>query len=55
VDQDFFHFRRRRPEQRVSGTDQPGTDVMILKIFSPKNSAKKLALLPKLKLNYAKF
>jgi hypothetical protein len=26
-----------------STTYQPGTDVMILKIFSPKNSAKKLA------------
>jgi hypothetical protein len=30
----------------------PGTDVMILKLFSPKNSAKKLAFLT---LNKAKF
>jgi hypothetical protein len=28
-----------------NGTFYPGTDVMILKIFSPKNSAKKLAFL----------
>jgi hypothetical protein len=27
----------------------PGTDVMILKIFSPKNSAKKLAFLTQIK------
>jgi predicted aldo/keto reductase-like oxidoreductase len=36
---------------------QPNTwnDVMILKIFSPKNSAKKLAFLTQNKANYAKF
>jgi hypothetical protein len=31
---------------------QPGTDVMIIKIFSPKNLAKKLAFLTQ---NKAKF
>jgi hypothetical protein len=34
----------------------PGTDVMIFKIFSPKNSAKKWTFFTqKIKLNYAKF
>jgi hypothetical protein len=33
----------------------PGIDVMIFKIFSPKNSAKKWRFLLKTKLNYAKF
>jgi hypothetical protein len=33
----------------------PGTDVMILKIFSPKNLAKKMAFFTQIKLNYAKF
>jgi hypothetical protein len=32
----------------------PGTDVMIFQIFSPKNSAKKLAFWTKTKLNYEK-
>jgi hypothetical protein len=35
--------------------DASGTDVMFFKIFSPKNSAKKLAFLLKIKLNNAKF
>jgi hypothetical protein len=37
---------------RGVGATHPGTDVMIFKIFSPKNSAKKLALLTP---NKAKF
>jgi hypothetical protein len=32
----------------------PGTDVMILKIFSPKNSAKKLAFLTQTKAKFCK-
>jgi hypothetical protein len=36
------------------GNCGPGTDVMILKIFSPKKFAKKMAFLLKTKLNYAK-
>jgi hypothetical protein len=36
----------------ASATLKPGTDVMILKIFSPKNLAKKLAFLTQ---NKAKF
>jgi hypothetical protein len=42
------HVRKEADEEcpRVSGEDlKPGTDVMIIKIFSPKNSAKKLAFL----------
>jgi hypothetical protein len=37
--------RRRKVEARESKSGRPGTDVMIFKIFSPKNSAKKIAFL----------
>jgi hypothetical protein len=36
-------------------SSKPGTDVMILKIFLPKNSAKKLAFLTQNKLHMQKF
>jgi hypothetical protein len=47
----------RCTQVHIVALDQvPGTDVMILKIFSPKKIAKKLAVfLTKTKLNYAKF
>jgi fatty acid-binding protein DegV len=41
------YFYKILPKQSPTGRKfaQPGTDVMILKIFSPKKSAKKLASL----------
>jgi hypothetical protein len=38
----------------ISWTYHSGTDVMILKIFSPKNSAKKLAFLTQNKAKLSK-
>jgi hypothetical protein len=51
---DVGHLDQGPADQRRLAEDQvgPGTDVMILKMFSPKNSAKKLALLTR---NNAKF
>jgi hypothetical protein len=39
---------------RKNAIGNPGTDVMILEIFSPKNFAKNWRFLLKAKLNYAK-
>jgi hypothetical protein len=38
----------------MAGDTEPGTDVMIFKIFSPKNLAKKWRFLMKTKPNFEK-
>jgi hypothetical protein len=50
----FFAESWQKSPKIVIITSTPGTDVMILKIFSPKNSAKKLALLTQNKATLCK-
>jgi hypothetical protein len=55
---EFFKWAKTKEgkKEKISPPDKmsPGTDVMILKIFSPKNSAKKLAFLTHNKAKFCK-
>jgi hypothetical protein len=47
-------FSESKGDRIMAGDTEPGTDVMIFKIFSPKNLAKKWRFLMKTKPNFEK-